>query len=117
MRKNAVPLMFNIFQSNSTLKPHRDEIYDVFDREYNVPANGKEVWETKRKLEKIFEVEKIQDRNFNFHNTLMIDSEQDKVIDYPLNSIVVPEYTKEEVIAGKEAEGKTSLLQVLDYLI
>ena len=47
----------------------------------------------------------------------MIDSEKDKVIDYPLNSIVVPEYTKDEVIAGKEAEGKTNLLQVLDYLI
>ncbi len=46
----------------------------------------------------------------------MVDSEKDKVVDYPLNSIVIPPYTREEVISGKEEEGKLTLKEALDYI-
>lgn len=59
---------------------------------------NKEVWATKRKLEKIFEYDKVEERGFNFHNTLMIDSEAEKVRDYKLNSIVLHPYTEQEVL-------------------
>ena len=57
---------------------------------------GKKDFETKRKLEKVLEHPKVAPY-FDFNNTLMIDSESDKVRDYPMNAIVVPEYTLEEL--------------------
>lgn len=60
MRKNIMPLMFKIFES-AKLKNLRTRVYEVFDQEYNVPdlGNGKESWATKRKLEKVFENDKV----------------------------------------------------------
>ena len=75
-------------------------MYEVFDQEYNQPDGGekKEIWATKRKLEKIFECDKVEERGFTFSNTLMIDSDAVKVRDYPLNSLVVYPYTEDELL-------------------
>lgn len=93
MRKNVMPLLFKIFELPK-LNPHRSSIFDVFDQNYNVPdiGEGRSEWATKRSLEKVFEHQRCQEFGFGFHNTLLIDSELDKVRDYPKNSIVLKSY-------------------------
>ena len=87
MRKNALPLLFKLFDSTK-LRPYKAKIFDVFDQEYNVPdglldssvedeqqVNKKEAWATKRKLEKVFDEPKVSKLGFSFHNTIMTDSD------------------------------------------
>lgn len=111
-----MPLLFKIFDCKS-LRPHRGKLFDVFDQEYNVPDGGpgKEIYATKRKLEKVFDHEKVQEKGFDFHNTLMIDSDFEKVRDYPLNSIVVPPYTLDEVLNPTQNQNDI-LMKVRDFV-
>ena len=39
MRKNALPLLFKLFDSPK-LRAYKAKIFDVFDQEYNVPDGG-----------------------------------------------------------------------------
>ena len=52
---------------------------------------------------------------FGFHNTLLIDSEFDKVRDYPKNSIVLRPYEAAEVLAPSEDQSSI-LLSCRDYV-
>ena len=99
MRKNAMPLLFKIFELPK-LNPHRNSIFDVFDQNYNVPdiGEGKKEYATKRCLEKVFDHQSCKDYGFNFNNTLLIDSELDKVQDYLKNSIILKAYEANEVL-------------------
>lgn len=102
-RHNIMPLMFKILDS-SYLKSVKSRVFDVYDQEYNAPdgGNGKPEWATKRCLEKIFESPRVEEMGFGFKNTLMIDSEAEKVRDYPLNSLVLEPYTLEDVLQSEE---------------
>eukprot|EP00347_Sterkiella_histriomuscorum_P018758 403344290 len=93
MRRNIMPLLNKIFD-RPKLRNHKTKIFKIFVQEYNVPDLGydKKKWATKKRLEKVFKNDKVQKYNFGFSNTLMIDSEVDKIIDYPLNSILVQPY-------------------------
>ena len=117
MRKNVMPLLFHIFNSQKLTK-ERQRIFDVFDQEYNVPdvGPGKEAWATKRKLEKVFDFPKAQKMGFDFHNTLMVDSEWDKVRDYEWNSLVVPTYTLDDVKSPAVNEKTSVLLKVAEFI-
>ncbi|CDW81122.1 UNKNOWN [Stylonychia lemnae] len=117
MRKNIMPLMMKIFESRE-IKNLRNGIYEIFDQEYNMPdlGEGKEHWATKRSLEKVFQNEKIEERGFNFKNTLMIDSEYDKVRDYPFNSIVIEPYSEEALRNPADDQSKNILIEVKDFV-
>ncbi len=93
MRKNVMPLLFKIFDLPA-LNPHRSLIFEVFDHNYNVDdlGPGKKPYATKRCLPRVLDHSRCKELGFDEHNTMMIDSEIDKVIDYPLNSIFVPPY-------------------------
>ena len=80
-------------------------------------GEGKEAWATKRKLEKVFESDKAADRGFNFNNTLMIDSDYEKVRDYPLNSIVVEPYSEEAVTNPSEDPSADVLIKLREFLL
>ena len=85
-----------------------DELVDVrenmliFGREYNTEmAKSKyyeklaeNPWDTYRNLQKIFEDSVVAAVGFNQDNTLMIDSESEKVQLWLQNSLVVEQYTK-----------------------
>ena len=116
MRKNVMPLLFKIFEL-SKLSPHRNAIFEVFDQNYNVPdiGEGKKEYATKRSLEKVLEHQSCKDLGFGFHNTLLIDSEFDKVRDYPKNSIVLKPYEASEVLAPSEDQSEI-LLSCRDYV-
>jgi len=57
----------------------------------------KPVYATKRDLNKVFDHHKCREFGFSFHNTVMIDSDVDKVVDFKQNSIVLKSYELEEV--------------------
>ena len=116
MRKNVMPLLFKIFDM-PTLSPHRQYIFEVFDQDYNVPDLGpsKKPYATKRCLTKVLEHHKCIDFGFNEHNVLMIDSELDKVRDYPLNSIVINAYDEDDVLHPTTDQSKI-LTTVRDYV-
>ena len=80
MRKNAIPLLFKIFDLPK-MNPHKNKIMEVFDQQYNIPdvGPGKKEYATKRCLKKVFEHHKCKELGFGLHNTLLIDSEKDKV--------------------------------------
>ena len=103
MRKNVMPLLFKIFDLPS-LNTHRSLIFDVYDQLYNVPLNdpSKPVYATKRDLSKVLDHHKCKEYGFGLHNTIMIDSDLDKVIDYPRNSIVIKGYEESEVLNPSE---------------
>ena len=88
-----MPLLFKLFDI-PTLIQHRASIFDVFDQEFNLPDLGpnKNAYATKRCLKKVLEHPKCKESNFTEKNTIMIDSEIDKVKDYPLNSVVLKPY-------------------------
>ena len=111
-----MPLLFKIFDL-PTLNQYRSQIFEVFDQTYTVAdiGPGKKAYATKRCLEKVLEHHKCKEFNFDEHNTLMIDSELDKVIDYPKNSIVIKPYEAEEVLKPTEDQSKI-LLTVRDYI-
>ncbi len=52
---------------------------------------------------------------FGFHNTILIDSELDKVKDYPKNSIVLKPYEASEVLNPSDDQSKI-LLNCRDYI-
>lgn len=67
----------------------------------------------------MLEADKVEEWGFKFHNTLMLDSDHEKVKDYPLNSIVVPPYTLEEVQetdASKKQDQSLILMAVRDWI-
>ena len=82
-RKNVLPLLFKIMDL-PVLNPHRSKIFEVFDQIYNVPLNNpsKPAYATKRDLNKVFDHHKCQELGFSFHNTVMIDSDAEKVFDF-----------------------------------
>ena len=75
----------------------------------------KPVYATKRDLSKVFDHYKCKEHGFGLHNTIMIDSDVEKVIDYPKNSIVIKPYEESEVRKPTEDQSEI-LLQVRDYL-
>ena len=116
MRKNVMPLLFKIFELPK-LNPYRSAIFDVFDQNYNVPdlGEGKKEWATKRSLEKVFDHQRCKEFGFGFHNTILIDSELDKVKDYPKNSIVLKGYEESQIENPTEDQSKI-LLSCRDYV-
>jgi hypothetical protein len=98
MRKNVMPLLFKMFDLPA-LNVHRSNIFEVFDQSYNAPLNDptKPIYATKRDLIKVLDHYKCKEFGFGLHNTMMIDSDVSKVIDYPKNSIVIKEYEESEV--------------------
>ncbi len=76
----------------------------MFDQVYNVPLNepSKPVYATKRDLIKVLDHHKCKEHGFGLHNTIMIDSDVDKVKDYPKNSIVIKAYEENEVLKPTE---------------
>lgn len=99
MRKNVMPLLFKIFDLPA-LAEHRTEIFEIFDQSYNMDdaRPGRKPYATKRSLERVFDHEKVKNFNFTKENTLMIDSEVIKILDYPDNSITVKPYEVEDVL-------------------
>jgi len=76
---------------------------------------GKELWATKRSLSMVLKNQKCKEFGIDEHNVLMIDSEIDKVRDYPNNSIVIKDYALDEVMHPTEDQSKI-LSQVKDYV-
>jgi hypothetical protein len=99
MRKNALPLLFKIMDLPA-LNPHRAKIFEVFDQIYNVPIihPSKPSYAKKRDLNQVLDHHKCKEFGFGFHNTVMIDSDVDKVVDFKQNSIVLKEYELEDVL-------------------
>jgi hypothetical protein len=64
----------------------------------------------------------VRAHGFNYHNTLMIDSDRDKVVDYPLNSIVIRPYQLADLKRGDdeslshEQRDDLTLLQVYERI-
>eukprot|EP00347_Sterkiella_histriomuscorum_P009715 403340158 len=118
MHRNIMPLMFKIFD-NSKLKAHKTKVWEIFDQEYNVPdlGEGKDSWATKRKMEKVFENEKVQKNKFGLKNTLMIDSDEEKVRDYPHNSVVIQPYTLEDLLQPEKDESQEILLKAKNFFL
>eukprot|EP00347_Sterkiella_histriomuscorum_P021142 403335095 len=117
MHRNILPLLFKIFE-RPKLRNHKTKIFEVFDQEYNVPDLGydKKQWATKRKLEKVFQNDKVKKYEFGFSNTLLIDSEADKIQDYPLNSILVESYEEESVLDPSIDDSQVVLHDLKDFL-
>lgn len=97
MRKNVMPLLFQIFDLKE-LNPFRAMIFAVFDQTYQVPDEGPKGYETKRSLERIFNHQDCKTHGFGLSNTFMIDSEAKKVRDFKDNSIVIKPYTLDQVL-------------------
>lgn len=89
-------LLFEIFES-PYLKPFKSDLYALFDQDYNIkdPGEGREKWATKRDLLKVFTHPRAI--GFNYHNTLIVDSDGVKVRDYPMNSVVLKPYSLEDL--------------------
>lgn len=73
------------------------------------------MWATKRDLGKVLDHYKCKEYGFGMHNTLLIDSDLDKVKDFPKNSIVIKDYEESDVIKPTEDQSKI-LLEVRDYV-
>lgn len=63
----------------------------------------------------VFDEPKVKSSGFTWRNTLMTDSDKDKIRDYPLNSIWIPEYPLEEVLDPKVDQGKI-LMAARDFI-
>ena len=111
-----MPLLFKLFDLPA-LNSHRQDVFEVFDQTFNSPLNDPSlpVYAMKRDLTKVFEHSRCQESGFSFQNSVMIDSDLKKVKDYPLNSIVIHEYTEAEVRSPNEHQSRI-LLDVRDYL-
>lgn len=111
--------MFKVFDEPK-LKSHKHKVFEVLDQEYNVPDLGpnKDPWATRRKLEKVFENDKIQQKGFGFSNTLIIDSDPEKVnhSDTVKNSIIVEPYTEEAVLHPEKDQSHEILFKAKDFL-
>ena len=57
----------------------------------------------------------LKEYKFSFANTLMIDSELDKIRDYPKNSVLLKPYEAVDVLNPTEDQSKI-LLTVRDYV-
>lgn len=99
MRKNVMPLLFKIFDFQA-LQDHRTEIFEIFDQSYNNDdaRPGRTPYATKRCLEKVFENDRVNAYKFTKDNTIMIDSEVIKILDYPENSITIKPYEVSDVL-------------------
>lgn len=89
-----MPLLVDLFKSPE-LHLLKSKVFEIFDQEYNVPdiSPGKEAWAKKRCLPKVFENDRVQKLKFNYHNTIIIDTEPDNCVDHVENSLIVPAYT------------------------
>lgn len=56
-------------------------------------------------------------RGFNLHNTLVIDSDADKVVDCKENSIIIEPYTEEAVLNKVEDKSHDILFKAKDFLL
>lgn len=114
-KRNALPILYNLFEA-PLLKRVKDSLFDLFDQDFNQPdgGEGKEKWATKRDLDRVFKHPKIAQMGFGYHNTLMIDSDAEKVRDYPLNSIVIKPYSLAHLLLEKVSDPSEdqTLLQV-----
>ena len=110
----------------------------IFDREYcslmkdcdhykKLMPEGED-WATYRDLEKVFADPKMQQKGFNATNTLLIDSEAEKVQLWRENSLVVEPFTKEDVclLPNLHSENgevrldqwqKNYMMEIRDYVI
>jgi hypothetical protein len=116
MRKNVMPLLFKIFDLGE-LAPHRSKIFEVFDQMYNVEDNApnRKSYATKRCLTKVLDHHKCKEQGFTLHNTLMIDSELEKILDLTANSILIKPYTTEDVLKPKDDQSLI-LMEVREYV-
>ncbi len=114
MRKNVMPLLFQIFDLKE-LNSYRAWIFEVFDQQYQVPDSGPKGYETKRSLERIFDHPECIKNKFNFTNTFMIDSEAKKIRDYKKNSVAIKPYSLEQVLMPTEDQSLI-LTEVRDFV-
>lgn len=84
---------------------------------YNVPdiGPGKKEYATKRDLSLVFEHHKCKEYGFTMENTLVIDSEFEKVRNYPNNAVVIKAYDLEEVKLAHDDQ-TAILLEVRDWV-
>ncbi len=91
---------------------------DVYDRKFNIPdPSGKEKHDTMRDLEKVWSTGGRVGSNHNIETTVLVDNTFRKVRCYPDNSVIVQEYTEQNVHNKEDCElvGTTEfLLNLLD---
>lgn len=116
MRKNVMPLLFKIFELKA-LQDYRTDIFEIFDQSYNIDdaRPGRKPYATKRCLERVLDNEKVKQYKFTKENTIMIDSEVIKILDYPENSITVKPYGVLDVMQATSGHEEI-LLEVATYL-
>ena len=101
MRKNITPILLELLQGD--LADIRENIL-IFDREFNtemIQSNyykklAVNSWDTYRDLQKVFDSQICQMVGFGQENTLMIDSESEKVQLWIENALIVNQYVKED---------------------
>jgi hypothetical protein len=71
---------------------------------YNIPdvGPGKKEYATKRCLDKVFEHIRCKEFGFNYSNTIIIDSDSDKIMDHLKNSILMKPYEASDVLKPTE---------------
>ena len=87
---NAIPALPYLLDQKNEIFVH------VYDRHFNkVDHEGDHSWSTMRDLPKLWNCKNTPAFGHNIQNTLMIDDSFQKMREYPLNVLVVPEYTLE----------------------
>ncbi|TNV77540.1 hypothetical protein FGO68_gene17698 [Halteria grandinella] len=115
MRKNVLPLLFQLFQCKN-LRAYSTDISMIFDQSYNSDdaRPGRKPFATKRCLERVLDDDHVKG-NFTKDSILMIDSDVLKILDYPDNAITMKPYETEDVLQ-KTAGHEDILFEVATYL-
>jgi hypothetical protein len=77
---------------------------------------GPDPWTTKRNLDLIWAQKDVKDLGLGRESTLLLDCEISKVKDYTENTILLKEYTKDEILNGG-LDGKSNILRHEDSYV
>ena len=136
MQKNITPVCIEMMRGEALekIRPHIgsfDQKYCslMVESEFYKPLmeEGQD-WATYRDLQKIFDEPQMKEQGFNASNTLLIDSESEKVQLWLENSLILDPYTKEDVcfqpnLRSKDNEVRTDkwqesyMKEVGDYVV
>lgn len=92
-----MPLLINVF-NRPKLKDYKKSIFNVYDQEYNKnDGEAKEVWKKMRDLNLVWADDRAKKLGFGPKNTLMIDSEYEKVRDFLDNSLLIKPFELDDL--------------------